>query len=149
VRIPDIAYRFNTPIDTSGPTAQTFIRALSNAAQLVSVQVAIGEIPVDKILVLTNAVILALPGATQSCLAARISGFTGAGMEFHIRDDRFLVDADENRSMNWQGEVYIHGRRVGATNLIFEGIFDAADNSNEIFIDVCGVVIPRGNMSLF
>jgi len=149
VKAPEITYRFQYPRDVAGPTFEVLHRVQNADASSTSVALQLSIIPKDKILVLSNISIQAIPGATQACEDIRFSAFTPAALEFNI--SRFVAagTADTSVAFNWQGEVYIHGRADNANNVQAAAIFDAGANSNGIRVTFSGIVIPRGNAALF
>jgi len=146
---PEIAYRFQYQRDVAGPTFEIFHRNITASATSVTVVGTLGIVPLNKILVLSNFVIFANPGATQAIDSLRLSIFGPAGAETNVW--RFVTPgtADADVAETWQGEVFIFGRRDAATNIQVRGNFDAGVNSNVIQVGLSGVVIPRGNAAAF
>jgi len=149
MRAPEIAYRYLRAIDTAGPTFEMVSRDLNNAGSATEVTVTLTGVPKNKILVLSNISAIALPGATFSVVALQLAGFTGAGARLLIQQERFPADADETKTLNWQGEIWLPGRGTGEISVEVEGTFSSGAASNSIFIGLFGVIIPRGNASAF
>jgi len=149
VRAPGITYRFIRQIDTAGPTFELVSRDLNAAASATEVTTTLTGVPKNKILVLSNVSVIALPGATFSCIAIQLAGFTGAGARLLIQQERFAVDADETKTLNWQGEIWLPGRGGTDISVEVEGTFTSGAASNSIFIGLFGIIIPRGNASQF
>jgi len=133
----------------AGPTFEIVHRNLDNSGTATQIVSQIAIVPKDKILVLSNFTVIAVPGATQAITNFRLSGFTQAGQEFNIMRQVAAETADINDTMNWQGEVYLHGRADQAINIQVIVNFDAGVASNLIAASLSGVVIPRGNAANF
>ncbi len=149
MRAPEISYRYLRDIDTAGPTFEMVSRELSGAATSVTVAVTLMGIPKNKILVLANVTALAQPGATQACTHIQLAGFTAAGQRLLIMQERFVVAADVEQTLNWSGEVWLPGRGPDAITVEIEAVFDAGVASNTNFSGLYGIISPRGNASAF
>jgi len=149
VRAPDITYRYIYPIDVAGPTFEVIARTLNAADTATLVSNNLRGIPMNKVLVLTNVTCFTNPGATQGVTAITVSMFTSAGAQINVASEQFVVVADQNQALNWQGEVYIPGRGEGNSSVGFSAQYDAAVNSNSAVFHLQGVVIPRGNVATF
>lgn len=146
---PDLTYSFRMPKDTSGPTFEVFSRHGNESGTAVQVVFTILNLPIDRMLVLSNAVLLGIPGATQGVESLRVEGMTAAGLLFAIaRFDEVLV-ADLNRELTWAGQVFLPGGGPGVTLVRATANFDAGVNSNQLIADFHGVVIPRANAAPF
>jgi len=133
----------------AGPTFEIVHRNL-DASGTASQQVAqLAVVPRDKILVLSNFVAIAAPGLTQAVVNMRLSGFTQAGQEFNIARLIFPETTDLNETLNWDGEIYLHGRVDDGINIQILATFDAGVASNLIATSLSGIVIPRGNAANF
>jgi len=148
VRVPEIAYRFSWPTDTSGPTFQVIARDFNVSTAAVTITHSLTGLAKDRVLVLTNASLYATPGATQAVVTLQLYAFTGAGMQHQVMRESPLQVADQIESMNWQGEIFIQGRGV-STNLWLIATFDAGVNANRLQAGFDGVVIPRGNTAAY
>jgi len=144
---PEITYRYLLPISTSSPTFEILTQAGSEAATATSVDRTLTGIPRDRILVLSSAVIVGVPGATQACTRLALTGITQAGMEFRIDITHFAAAADVLQDLNWQGEVYIPGRGDSQITLRAQATFDAGVASNSCQAAFHGIIIPRANAS--
>jgi len=149
MRLPELCYRFLYPKDTSGPTFELDPMQLDTAAAAASQTITFTGPAKDRVFVLTNVQMDLTPGATQSAIRALLSGITPGGLAFNIVQESFLVDADERRQLNWQGEVMIGGSGVENTILTAIGQFSAGVASNALGVAVFGYVIPRGNIAPF
>lgn len=146
---PDFTYAFRQPKDVSGPTFEPYLRQGVVQATSGGLTFTLIDLPRDRMLVLSNVVMLGLPGATQACTAFALSATTAAGLQMEIARENFPVVADLRRTLNWQGQIFILGGGLATTLLTAVATFDAGVNQNEIRVGVHGVVIPRANASPF
>jgi len=149
VRAPDITYRYIYAIDTAGPTFEVVARGLTVSATNVIAAINFTGVPKNKVLVLTNATLHGNPGATQACIALTLSMRTSANAEINVHQETFPVDADENQTANWIGEIYIPGRGEGNPSVGFTSVYDAGVAANVGNFALHGVIIPRGNVATF
>jgi len=149
MKAPDITYRYLYPKDVSGPTFEIVSRNDGGAVTATSRTFTFAEIPKDKVLVLSNFMSTATPGATQAVTSITLSAFTSSGQEWTIVGQSFVVAADVVQTLAWDGVVYVAGREPGAANLRMVGTFDAGVASNAINFNFHGFVIPRGNAAIF
>lgn len=149
MRPPEITYRFSVPSDTAGPTLELYTRNLLVSASAASVTTPLNGPAKDRTLVLTNVSVQAVPGATQSADRMRISITTPGGAGVDLATFNPTAVADIRRDLNWTGEVMIGG--AGMDNQIIEAncVFSAGVAANILVINVCGYVIPRGNIAPF
>jgi len=147
--VPEIAYRYIYPKDVAGPTFEVFSREVIVADTSTGVSIAITGISKDKILVLSNVILVATPGATQAVGTMNIQGLAGSGSPFDIQHRVTVGTADLVETMEWQGQVFIPGRGEGDTNFTLTVTYDAGVASNSFFGGIHGVVIPRGNAAVF
>lgn len=149
MRAPELTYRYIYRIDTAGPTFEVLARVFnaSGAATLVSINLT--GVPKNKVLVLTNVTALSNPGATQAVTAITISMFTSAAAQVNVVQETFPVDADENQTLNWQGEIFIPGRGGTFPSVGMSSSYDAGVASNICGFALQGVIIPRGNIATF
>lgn len=146
---PDLTYSFRQPKDTSGPTFEVFSRILDLTDTAASIINTLTDLPKDRLLVLANVSVLAIPGATQSLSNIIVSTTTAAGLTVEIVRETPVAVADQNRSLSWQGEVFVLGGGLDTIFLTVSGTFSAGVNANRILAGVHGVVIPRANASPF
>lgn len=148
MRVPDIAYRFLWPIDTSGPTLETITRNISQASAASILDQTITGIPGDKILVLTNAFIAAEPNGAQGCVEMHMSVFTGAGSETIFAQRFPTTGTGAEEVLNWSGEIWMRGRDPGGASMRFHTTFSGA-LANVMRGAIQGFIIPRGNVAPF
>jgi len=147
---PDLTYRFQGHRDTAGPTFEILSRTLdTGAVTLASPSLTITGIPQDRILVLTNVVVEAIPGAAQNIIqfGAQITTPAGATLNIALKDS--AVAAPLADSLSWQGAVYVQGSGVGNNTVRFFAVFNAGVAGNRLIASACGTVIPRGNAAAF
>jgi len=149
VRTPEITYRYIYAIDVAGPTFEVVSRGLTVSASNAIAAINFEGVPSNKVLVLTNVTMHGNPGATQACIALTLSMRTSANAEINVMQETFPVDADENQTLNWQGELYIPGRGDGNPSVGFTSVYDAGVNANVGNFALQGVIIPRGNVATF
>lgn len=145
---PDITYRFARPIDTASPTFEVYSRTDSDTQAAIGVSVGFFGLPKDRVLVLSNATLLADPGATQNVSDMRMEFLTATGLNVPFARGQAGA-GDQRRIENWQGEIYIFGQGPDLFNLLFNATFNAAVNPNLLNASASGVVIPRANMASF
>jgi len=149
VRAPEITFRYQYPRDIAGPTfeilARTFDTGLTSATSLVLTLVGV---PLNKILVLTNANIEAIPGTAQQIDEMGVQATTQAAQTWNISTAKLELADTIEAALNWQGEVYIQGRGNDPCVRMF-GVFDGGVNDNRLFCSLHGIVIPRGNAGPF
>lgn len=150
MRAPEITYGYTAPTDTAGPTFELFTRneSISGGASALSV-LTFGDIPKDRILVLSNVALTADPGNAQFIDEMRIQGITQAGLIFDIATDIVVKAANIEASLNWDGAVYIQGGGLGNDSIRVLASFDAFANANLLAVGLHGVVIPHGNVASF
>jgi len=146
---PDITYRYIYPKDIAGPTFEVFARELIQTVANVTNTIAISGISRDKVLVLSNVVLVANPGATQAAETMNLQGISGSGSPFDIQHRIAAGTADLSEVMSWSGQVFIPGRGEGLTNLTITVTFDAGVAGNLVFGGIHGIVIPRANVAVF
>ena len=150
MRAPNIAYQFTAPTDTAGPTIELVNRTvqISGGAgdELELLQL---EVPKDRIFILSNVTMDTNPGAAQIVEVMRVEGRTQTGFLFGIANEEFQLAADDQASLNWQGEVWIPGGGQKTTTLRFFARFNASVVANFLRAEYSGIVIPRGNAGAF
>jgi len=150
MRAPDVTYRYLYPKDVSGPTFEILSRSFSSGATAAAtITETLTGVPLDRILVLTNATIEGLPGAAQTIDEMVIQGTTQAGLTYNIAVARPLLAATEGATLNWAGEVYIQGGGAGSATIRLSCVFNAGVAANSLFASLSGIVIPRGNAGPF
>lgn len=149
MRAPNQAFQFVSNKDVAGQTFEIISRTFGLADTDAGAEFIIDGIPKDKILVLTNVSMQARPGAGQHIVDMAVQGITAAGLIFDIATERPLIDADQSRSLNWQGEVYIIGTGSGNRTVRLVWTYDAGVASNASNAGVHGIVVPRGNSASF
>jgi len=149
VKAPEITYRYIYPKDIAGPTFEIMTRADTLSASSTSLNDDVLGIPKDRTLVLTNVAVHADPGATFSVLDIQIVGFTGAGLVFSIALVEFVAVADQQQTLNWQGEVYLQGRGIDQAILRLHSTYSSGAAANLQSFGLHGIVIPRGNAAAF
>lgn len=149
MKAPDIAYRYIQAIDTASPTFEIVSREFVVSASATAVTFSLMGIPGNRVMVLSNLIVVANPGAAQSVIDLNVQFFTGAGQAVDIIHQRGTVTADLTEAMPWQGEIYIPGRGTGNATITVAVNFSAAVAANQIFGGIHGIVIPRGNVAAF
>jgi len=149
VIVPDIAYRYIYPKDTSGPTLELYARNAFVTDTSASITINLDEIPKDKCLIISNATINGVPGATQTIDRLQLQGFTHAGVGFNVVDVFPVAAAAQQVAENWQGEVWVLGRGDAGVSFRVIATFNAGVNANSVGLGVTGVLIPRANLSVF
>lgn len=146
MRFPEIAYQYVRPKDVSGPGIEIYSRTLTliNEADA-SLEQLFGPIPSDKIFILTNVSVFCNPAAAE-CTSISVLMIGPQGIQNTIANENFAGAAATDRSLNWQGEVWILG---GAPNTLrMTAAFDDAV-ANSMFGSAFGYVIPRANVAQF
>jgi len=146
---PDLTYSFRQPKDTSGPTFETFSRQATVSDTSASLTIAVSDLPKDRMLALSNVTILGQPGLTQGVSSMRLHGTTPAGLSFDIFRFNEPLVTDLQRSLNWQGQIFLLGGGSGVTILTASGSFDAGVAANNLHIGAFGIVMPRANAGPF
>ncbi len=151
MRIPELVYQFVRPLDSAGPTYELYQRRQGptafNGAQLFF---DFRDVAKDRVLVVSNIVIIASPGGVVDVQGITLIGITQAGRTIIIDRRFFTVPAaagDTDQALNWTGEIALLGGGQG--NLTVSGIvdFSAANAANSIDMSVFGTMIPRGNIA--
>jgi len=147
---PGIAYAFQRPTDVSGPTALILSRHFQiSGGGLTLLEVFFSDLAKDRVLVLTNVTIQANPGATQAVNQLKVQGLAQGQENFGIDQREPLRTADQNETLNWQGEVYLQGGGPGTDTVRMFAAFNGAANANAITVGLHGIIIPRGNLGGF
>lgn len=146
---PEITYRYTLPKDVAGPTFEIFHQTENTTAAAAQIFRRASGIPKDRILIVSNIILHADPGATQACIELSARAFTQAGIAFQVDQLDFAVVADLNHNLSWQGELWLPGRGGVANMLEFRATFDAGVNANVLETCLQGVLIPRGNVGAF
>jgi len=149
VRPPQLTYQFTVPTDVAGQTLQFLNKVDQRSGGAALDEFFLIDVPKDKILILTNATLAAVPGATQSVSDMSIQGVSGTGEIFDIARRLGEVVADEDRTLNWSGELWIAGAGAGNASLRFFNLFSAVANANLSRVGFSGFIIPRGNAGAF
>lgn len=149
MRSPELTYQFNTELDTSGPTLQLVHRSLTLTSASVLLQLNLAGIPKESIFILSSASIAALPGAAQTVVALSILGTTPALNLFNIKNAFFPVLAVEPRTLDFSGEIMIHGSGGILNSVSLLATFNAGVAANQVRMAIAGYVIPRGNVAIF
>lgn len=149
MRVPEITYGFASPTDTAGVTFEILSRQFSTSGAANPVLFLLSSFPKDRILVITNIAFAAHPGATQNVEELKIQGVTQAGLIFDIATDVLIHAADEEVSLNWDGEVYIQGGGDGRDSLRVSALFNSGAVANTATIGWQGIIIPHGNAGAF
>lgn len=146
---PQLTYGFTVPTDTAGQTLQFLNRTDQRSGGAVLDEFFFIGIPKDRILILTNATLHAVPGATQSVTDMSIQGVSGTGEIFDIARRLDAVDADVPRTLNWVGDIWIAGGGGPSATLRFFNLYSANANANLSRVGFSGFIIPRGNAGAF
>ncbi len=149
MRAPGITYRYIYPKDVAGPTFEIVAISFNQPGTLATIINNFQGVPKDKVLVLTNAVLIAVPGAAQTIDDIHLDYFTGAGQQIQAMREQPAAAAAQSVTMNWAGEIYLNGRGAGITSVSMAAVFNAGVASNRLVSSISGIVIPRGNSSLF
>jgi len=150
MRPPEITYSFSVPKDVSGPPIELMSRRQSVSQTTQNFVLSFVGIPIDRILVLTNANIVVTPGAAEQLLHASVQAFTGAGQVFNIASLTPDGTDGQRESLNWSGEVWLQGRGQDEILLQTQFNYDATGATNNVStFDFAGFVIPRGNVAQF
>lgn len=146
---PDITYRYTYPKDIASPTMEIMSRAGSVIDNAASITVPVTGVPSDRILVLSNIVIQATPGALESVRDLQIFATTQAGLNFVLAWRELVAVVDQKQTLNWAGEVWVQGRGIENTVVGCFGEFSGAHAGNSVSFGLQGIVIPRGNVAAF
>jgi len=149
MRAPGITYRYSYPRDTAGQTFQPLYRHISDSDTATLVTASFAGIPRDKVLVITNVCVECDPGAGQSCTNIVLRAHAPAGIAFNIAMNFFAAAADESRSLNWDGEIFLVGNARDQINVRAFGIFSSGVAANLTTMSLYGVVIPLANVGPF
>jgi len=149
VIVPDIAYRFIYPKDTSGPTMELFAQNFFESDTDASIVININGIPKDRALIISNVTMNGQPGAAQTIDRLTCAMFTHAGVGFNIVDAFPLLAATERAALNWAGEAWALGRGGAETTVRFTAGFNAGVAINSLGVGVSGFLVPRANLSVF
>jgi len=149
VRVPEITYGFTSGTDVAGVTFEILSRQLSASQSTNPIVFLLNDIPKGRILVLTNVALTGQPGATQLVDEMRIQAVTQAGLIYDIKTDVLVHAADEEVSLNWDGEIYIQGAGDGNTSLRAIVTYDSGTNANTSTVGWAGIIIPHGNVGAF
>jgi len=141
VIVPELTYQYAQMKDIAGGTLIVVNVEGSDALTNVSVFPTVYTVPGDKILVLSCATGIALPGAGQICTELNfVVSINTISFEFY-RSGEVLVNSGI-RSGVWSGELWIPPE----ASILGSGVFDAGANSNSVTFTIHGVLIPRGNV---
>lgn len=147
---PGIAYAFQRPTDTAGPTALILSRHFQlSGGGLDQLQFFFSDLSKDRVLVLTNVSMKADPGGAQIVIEMAIQGLAQGQENFTIDRREPAADPGINKVQNWQGEVYLQGGGPNTNTLRIFTQFDAGVSSNAITVGIHGIIIPRGNLGGF
>ena len=146
---PGIAYAFQRPTDTAGPTALILSRHFQSSSGITLVEFLFSDLSKDRVLVLTNVSIIADPGAAQGVREIKIQALSQGQENFTIDARIPLNIADQIEVLNWQGEVYIQGGGPGTNTLRIFSFYSAAVAANTMTVGIHGIIIPRGNLGGF
>jgi len=149
MRPPPLTYIFTTPVDTAGATIEVVNRTVQISTSNQQLELLELTVPKDKIFILSNATLDCNPGAAQFTQELRIEGRTQTGFFFGIANQEFDPTVQDQASLNWSGEVWIHGGGQETTTLRFFARFDAGVAANFLRAEYSGFVIPRGNAGIF
>jgi len=146
VRAPEIVYRFVTPTDTAGGTIDILSRVERLSVGTLQFTFTVDDIPKDRIIVLTNVALLCEPGPTFDVEELKIQGVTQTGQIFDIATDVTIGAADEEKSLNWQGSVWIQGAGDGNASLRATARVSANTAASAAEVAWHGLIIPHGNV---
>jgi len=146
VRVPEIVYRFITPTDTAGGTLDILSRAERQSVGTFQFTFVVNDIPKDRIIVLTNVALLAEPALAFLVEEMKIQGVTQTGQIFDIATDVTHGVADEEKSLNWQGSVWIQGAGAGNSTLRATVRVDQNTLASAAEVAWHGIIIPHGNV---
>jgi len=149
VLAPDLAYSFRVPKDVSGPTMQLLSRRVTVADTATTVLFTLTGVARDMCLILNNASVRLSPGATQTVEMCVLQGTSAAGLQFDIERTLFHTAATQEEALNWTGAVYLLGGGTDNTIIRVSTRFDAGVNSNQIVVNLHGIIIPRANIAPF
>jgi len=149
VRAPDATYVFTSPTDVAGPTFEMLHRQFTATLAGTIITTNLNDFAKDRVLVLTNVSVLALPAATQACEQIRVAVSTQSGLLMDVAIFGDLPIADKPQTLKWDGAVYVLGSGVGNTTVRITTTFDAGVGFNVVNIGIHGIVIPRGNIAAF
>ena len=149
MRPPPLTYIFTTPVDTAGATIEVVNRTVQTSTSNQQLELLELEIPKDKIFILSNVTMDSNAGAAQITQEMRVEGRTQTGFFFGIANEELTAAAVNQASLNWSGEIWIHGGGQGTTTLRFFARFDLGVAANFLRAEYSGFVIPRGNAGIF
>jgi len=149
MRPPPLTYIFTTPVDTAGTTLEVVNRTVQISTSNQTLELEELTVPKDKIFILSNVTMDSNPGAAQFTQDMRVEGRTQSGFLFGIANEEFDPAVQDQASLNWSGEVWIHGGGQETFTLRFFTRFSAGANANFMRAEYSGFVIPRGNVGVF
>lgn len=145
---PELTYAF-TPKDLTSVFTELVHRGNQETDTATTLTMSLSGIPQDRMLMLANVTIDAVPGATQAVTQILLQIETHAALQSAIARERFVVAADVDRTLNWQGQVFVLGQGAGNDSVIASISFDAGVNANVARASFSGVIVPRGNIAAF
>lgn len=146
---PGITYAFAVPKDTAGPTFEILSRHLQSSVSASLIELFVGELAKDRILILQSITVAADPGAGQTVTEIAIQGITQAGLNFSIARKLPQKVSGQSEDLNWTGAVWIQGGGSGTNSVRVFAAFGSPTNANLVTAGVAGIVIPRGNAGAF
>jgi len=142
--VPELAYQFQTAVDTAGGTIDIVLRDAITSGLVTSLTTDIFTVPTEKVFILTAGNVQANSGAGQlsNLVAFQIHPVAlepGRILFLRERTPALVQEA------NWSGELWM----PPGSKLSGVGTFDAGANSNSLSVGIVGVLIPRGNIHEF
>lgn len=146
---PDFTYSFRQPKDVTGPTFEPLYRQDDQSTAATILDFVLVDLAKDRMLVLSNLTLRARPGAGNTVTSVQLVAFTAARLEFDIARLTPVQAADQDITLNWQGQVFIMGGGANSNLLRARAIFDLGVVPNQMRVGIHGVVIPRANAAAF
>lgn len=138
MRFPEWLYRL-LPGDHGSQQLGVVWREATDTVAATTVGLGVYTVPNDKCLVLTNASMRFVAGATQTTVRRRLLADPPSGTtRYNIYDNEANITAEA--ADNWQGEVVI----PGGWRVRVEAEYTAAANPNLCSAEIHGYLIPRG-----
>ncbi|MEA3482769.1 MAG: hypothetical protein U9R65_12545 [Pseudomonadota bacterium] len=147
MRVPELVYQFQRPLDAAGPTFELYQRELAATFNGVQVRAALSNVPKDRVLVISNVHVRSVRGGVVGITRIVINGTTNAGRVITIKNVDFVPAVGGSANLDWQGEVQLLGGGPLISTIFADTFFDAANAANGTTISVFGIMIPRGNIA--
>jgi hypothetical protein len=115
---------------------------VSSAVAAASITAIGTVVPIDRVLVLTNAIMLATAGAAQTTQQQSLQVVAVGGFVTTIAIDTIVSAAAGRAPLNWAGQVLV----PPSWTVRAVGTFNAGAAVNNVDISLHGILIPAGNI---